>query len=190
MNYCPECGCPLHAANRQGRGEAVLCDNGHLSAAPGPKILVAAFVNCGEKLLWMKRGNPPRAGHWAIPAGFMENGESLREAVARELWEETGVQLPPSAFSPYMIGSISFISEVYIGLRASVDSEACGCGVEALDVGFFSESEIDWDNVAYPSANESVKTAYREARANRFGLYHGEFTDQVDRLDQILPAPE
>ncbi|WP_372809779.1 NUDIX domain-containing protein [Litorivivens sp.] len=189
MNYCPECGIALTAQSYQGRGEVLLCPAGHACYPPGPKILVAAFVNCGEKLLWMKRGNPPRAGHWAIPAGFMENGETLREAVSRELREETCVHIPPENFSPYMIGSISFISEVYIGLHASVDTTACACGEEALDVGFFREDEIDWAEVAYPSANDAVKTAYREARENRFGIYHGDFTDMIDRLDLVLPPP-
>ena len=185
MKFCPECGIALTEHSVQGRGEAVLCPQGHTSHPPGPKILVAAFVNCGDKLLWMKRGNPPRAGHWAIPAGFMENGETLREAVARELWEETCIKLPAEAFSPYMIGAISFISEVYIGLRATVTSEDCACGDESIDVGFFHEDEIDWDEVAYPSANAAVKTAYREARANRFGVYHGNFTGNVEQLDLV-----
>ena len=188
--FCSECGSALSDKAFQGRGEILLCPHGHINLPPGPKILVACFINCGEKLLWMKRGNPPRAGHWAIPAGFMENGESLREAAARELREETCVQIQPEQLSPYMIGSIDFISEVYLGFRASVTSEHCGCGPESLDVGFFSEEEIDWDNVAYPSANAAVKTAYREARDNNFAIYHGNYTNSEDRLELAWREPE
>ncbi|MFT5032514.1 MAG: ADP-ribose pyrophosphatase YjhB (NUDIX family) [Bermanella sp.] len=183
--FCPECGCALTAASHQGRGEVMLCENGHLTLPPGPKVLVACFIRCGDKLLWMKRGNLPRAGHWAIPAGFMENGESLREAAARELREETCVVVPPEQLTPYMIGSIDFISEVYLSFQAQVPSEYCACGQESLDVGFFSEDEIDWDEVAYPSANFAVKTAYREARENRFGIYHGNYTSAEDRLELV-----
>lgn len=188
--FCSECGVALRPESFQGRGEQILCPKGHLTLPPGPKVLVACFINCGEKLLWMKRGNPPRAGHWAIPAGFMENGERLREAAARELREETCVHIPAEQFSPYMLGSIDFISEVYLAFRASVSSEECACGPESQEVGFFSESEIDWNNVAYPSANEAVKTAYREARNNNFGVYHGNYTNQEDRLELAWrPAP-
>lgn len=187
--FCSECGCALAESGYQGRGEAILCPNGHLTLPPGPKILVASFVNCGGKLLWMKRGKPPRAGHWAIPAGFMENGESLREAAARELREETCVDIPPEQFAPYMLGSIDFISEVYLGFRAQAATEDCACGPESLAVGFFSEDEIDWDNVAYPSANDAVRTAYREARANNFGIYHGNYTRQEQRLELVWRAP-
>lgn len=166
-----------------------LCQHGHMNLPPGPKILVASFINCGNKLLWMKRGNPPRQGHWAIPAGFMENSETLREAAARELREETCIDIPPEQFSPYMIGSIDFISEVYMSFRATVDSEYCACGAESQDVGFFSEDEVDWDNVAYPSANDAVKTAYREARENSFGVYHGNYTKQEERLELVWRGP-
>ncbi len=183
--YCSECGERFSASAYQGRGEMARCSQGHLTVPPGPKILVAAFVHCGTKLLWMKRGNPPRAGHWAIPAGFMEESETLRVAVARELREETCVDLPPESFLPYMIGSIDFISEVYLGFRAEAPSEDCACGAESQDVGFFREEEIDWDDVAYPSANDAVKIAYREARAGQFGVYHGNFTKEENRVELV-----
>lgn len=185
--FCSECGAALTAASFQGRGEAIRCENGHLTLPPGPKILVACFINCGDKLLWMKRGNPPRAGHWAIPAGFMENGETLRGAAARELREETGVAIPAETLTPYMIGSINFISEVYISFRATVDTTVCAPGPEALGTAFFAEHEVDWDNVAYPQANDAVKTAYREARANRFAIYHGNYTREADQLERVWP---
>lgn len=186
LNFCSECGCRLDRNAPCQRGEALVCANGHLNFPPGPKILVACFVSCGERLLWMRRGNEPRRGYWAIPAGFMEEGETLREAAARELREETCVALPPDRFQPYMIGSISYISEVYAGFRATVPDMACGCGAEATEVGFFSRDELDWSQVAYPSANVAIRQAYTDAEAGRFGVYHGLFTDDVSRLDPVI----
>ena len=47
----------------------------------------------GEAVLLVKRGRPPRAGEWAIPGGKVDAGESLRDAVEREILEETGISV-------------------------------------------------------------------------------------------------
>lgn len=49
------------------------------------------------RLLLIRRGRPPAAGLWSIPGGRVEAGESDVEAVRRELLEETGLAVVPSA---------------------------------------------------------------------------------------------
>jgi len=46
-------------------------------------------------VLLVKRGNEPRKGHWSIPGGLLELGESLVEGVKREILEETGLVVEP-----------------------------------------------------------------------------------------------
>lgn len=56
-----------------------------------PRSAVGAIVIRGDKVLLVKRGNPPAKGLWAIPGGCVELGETLQEAAEREIKEETGV---------------------------------------------------------------------------------------------------
>ncbi len=59
---------------------------------PGPGVGVGAIAIDSERLLMIRRGRGPAAGEWAIPGGRVETGETLAEAVVRELQEETSLE--------------------------------------------------------------------------------------------------
>jgi ADP-ribose pyrophosphatase len=56
-----------------------------------PRVGVGGVVINDGKVLLVLRGKPPSGGEWAIPGGSVELGETLKEAVEREIREETGL---------------------------------------------------------------------------------------------------
>src|SRR5580704_196801 len=62
-----------------------------------PIVGVGAVVLRGGKFLSVLRGSPPLQGEWSLPGGVLELGEMLREAVVREVLEETGIVIAPES---------------------------------------------------------------------------------------------
>lgn len=59
--------------------------------ASGPALVVGAIIVRDDHILLIERGNEPEAGRWAPPGGAVEPGETVAEAVTREVAEETGL---------------------------------------------------------------------------------------------------
>lgn len=180
--FCTQCAAPLVLCTADGddqlRPRCRACGYVHYQ---NPKILVSCLASWQDKVLWMRRANEPYRGLWSVPCGFMELGETLSEAAARELFEETGVQLEPASLSLYVLGSLTWMNEVYVVFRARMASPDFGLGSEALEVGLFSEEEAPWDNFAFPQSEGPTRQFYHELKAGHFGVYMGEYTPANQR---------
>ena len=185
INYCPDCGGPLlrHEVGGEQRNHwfCYRCQTPHYAY---PQIVVTAFIACGDRLLWVQRDLPPH-GKWAIPGGFLENGETLAEGAARELHEEAGILLPAAQLQLYMTGTITFINQVYMGFRATVDTEFCQPGKESMACRFFTRRECPWDEVAYPQVNDSIAQAYDDLDSGTFDIWQAEMTESRYELRPV-----
>ena len=178
INYCPNCKASLqrHEIDGQARNHWY-CKQCEMRHYQHPMIVVTCFVASGKRLLWVQRELEPQRGLWAIPGGFLESGETLAEGAARELYEETGVIVPADQLQFYMTGTITFINQVYVAFRATVDSDSCTPGVEARDCRYFSKDECPWEQVAYPEVNDSIIQAYADLDSGRFDVWQAEMTE-------------
>jgi ADP-ribose pyrophosphatase YjhB (NUDIX family) len=186
MNFCPDCGGPLlrHMVGGEPRNHW-FCPRCHREHFDFPRVVVTAFVSCGDRLLWVQRGLDPQRGKWAIPGGFLEQGETLAEGAARELHEEAGILLPPERLQLYMTGSITFINQIYMGFRAVVESDLCEPGEESLACRFFTREECPWDRVAYPQVNDAIRQAYDDLDSGRYQIWEAQMTASAYELRPV-----
>jgi ADP-ribose pyrophosphatase YjhB (NUDIX family) len=95
---------------RDGRSRPVCTACGHVTFLD-PKLAVAALIVRDGQILLGKRGPGTRSpGKWSFPAGFVERGEEVEAATAREVLEETGLEIEPGA----LVGLFSEAGETVV----------------------------------------------------------------------------
>ena len=78
-----------------------------------PVLGVGAIILEGDKILLEKRKNMPSKGKWSVPGGLVELGESVENAVVREVKEETGLDV----YAPRLVDVVTYVS---MGERGAV----------------------------------------------------------------------
>ena len=183
--FCGRCGAPLvdRLVDAEQRMRLVCTGCGTI-AYSNPHVLVNTIVASGDRVLLCRRANPPSAGRWALPGGFMESGETLEEAAARETREETGVSLDPTELLLHAVVSLSEISEIYVGfLATTAENTDLICGSECTDVQFFSEADMPWTEFSYPDIGVYLRIYFSERR-NGAHAFHFSRLDAASVMDK------
>lgn len=107
------------------------------------------------RVLLCKRAIEPRYGYWTLPAGFMENSETTSEAALRETFEEAGARVElHNLFSLLNVPHVHQVHMFYLATLLDLDYQA---GTESLEVELFAESEIPWEEIAFPTVSQTLK---------------------------------
>ncbi len=132
--YCPEC-------------DTIFYTN--------PNVVVGALCIRKDKILMAKRNINPRKGLWTLPAGFMENAETLQDGALRETFEETGSKAKVKM--PYTLFSLPHINQIHMFFLADLLDEDFGPTSESSEVRLFTIDEILWDEIAFPTVTKTLK---------------------------------
>lgn len=167
MKFCGQCGASVTLKvpvddNRQ-RHVCDACETIHYI---NPKVIVGCLPTVGDKILLCKRAIEPRYGKWTLPAGFMENGETSADGAARETWEEAAAKAVDLVL--YRIFDVPHISQVYLFYRCGIENDEFGVGPESLESALFSEEEIPWDELAFPTVIELLKEFLKDRQTDEY----------------------
>jgi mutator protein MutT len=121
-----------------------------------PIVGIGGVLIHEDRALLIRRGTEPLLGHWSIPGGSLEVGETLEQGVVRELLEETGVEVrvrelievferidatvPTRKVDGQLRPRYHFVIVDYLCERISGEPRAGG---DATDVAYAREEELD-----------------------------------------------
>lgn len=158
FRFCPLCSdelTPLASGPDHGR---MGCRRGHFVHYENPAVTAFALVERDGRYLVLERGQEPYRGHWELPGGFVEAGESPAESVRREIFEETGLLVE----EPSIIGA--YTSRYGDNGKWTVDV-AFHCQASPGDLSLSAESsDAAWVSIEHmpPLAFAGERSAFEE----------------------------
>lgn len=173
MKYCSHCGAPVGV--RVPEGDTRLrhvCDTCGAVHYQNPLIVTGCIAEWDDRILMCRRAIQPRYGLWTLPAGFMENGETVQEGAARETWEEARARVNVVAL--FTTFTLPHINQVYMLFRSRLVEPRFGPTNESLEAGLFAEEAIPWRELAFPVVAESLRLYFADRRDGVFGVHTGE----------------
>ncbi|WP_207455350.1 NUDIX hydrolase [Azospirillum sp. SYSU D00513] len=120
-----------------------------------PWVGVGVIIWRGDRVLLIRRGRPPRMGHWSLPGGAQSVGETVFETAVREALEETGLQVVPTevvtvvdSITPDETGRVHYHYTIVEVAAECPEGEAV-CADDALEAVWATVEEVgeltEWD---------------------------------------------
>ena len=173
MKFCSTCGATVSHKTPDGDHlPRYVCDQCDTIHYQNPRIIAGCIAEWQDKILLCRRAIEPRHGLWTLPAGFMENHETTLEGALREAREEAQAQLSNTRF--FCLFNVPHISQVYMLYRGELHQGYASPGIESLETALFTESEIPWDQLAFPVIRETLKLYYADKAAGKFISHTGD----------------
>ncbi len=162
MNFCIKCGASVSMIVPDGdTRERAVCDNcGHIHYV-NPRIVTGCLPVHKDQVLLCKRAIEPRYGFWTLPAGYLENGETVAVGAARETMEEANANV--TGLELYTVFSLPHISQIYMFFLSELNKPEFSSGEESLEVKLFSEDEIPWDSLSFPVVTQTLEFFFEDS---------------------------
>jgi ADP-ribose pyrophosphatase YjhB (NUDIX family) len=170
MRFCPSCAAPV--AQRVPEGDHLprfVCTACGAIHYRNPKLVAGCVAEHAGRILVCRRAIEPRRGYWTVPAGFMEVGETLQQAAARECHEEALARVVIA--DPCAIVHVLHAEQVHVLFRARLDDASFGVGAESLETALCDERDIPWPEIAFASVEFTLRRYFEDRAAGRALLH-------------------
>jgi ADP-ribose pyrophosphatase YjhB (NUDIX family) len=134
--HCRHCGAVLTELTFPDGKRREQCERCGAVAWRNPLPVGMALIEHAGRLVLIRRMADPLAGYWAPPAGYVECGESVPEAVRREAKEETGLDIALDGL--FEVYSRADVNVLIVAYRAHAVGGALQAGDDALEAGLYA----------------------------------------------------
>lgn len=167
LRYCPRCASGLTEGDvREHR--RLFCPRCGYIVYMTPAPVTCVLVERGDgAVLLVRRKYAPQAGRWCIPAGFIEAGEAPAESAAREVREETGLDVAiTGVLDTWATGEDPRTPVVCIAFTGAITGGTLSPGDDAEAAAFFTEAELPAD-IAFATHRAALARHFQTRRRTR-----------------------
>ena len=170
MKFCSACGAEGHYTIPEGDNrERFVCLSCEIIHYQNPRVVTGCLPIWQDQVLLCLRAIEPRKGYWTLPAGFLENRETIVHGAARETAEEANARV--SDLQLYTVFSLPHISQIYMFYRAELLDGSFAVGEESTEVALFSESDIPWQELAFPVIEKTLELFFKDRSGKDFPVH-------------------
>jgi len=150
IHHCPRCGLQPQIDYPR----SITCSNCGYGAFYNPKPVAAVIpIDPNGDIVLMRRGFEPRRGHWSLPGGFVDLGETIETAAVREVFEELNLRVQITD----LVGVYSRADErTVVVVYAATTQGTPSVTEEALEVRAFAPIDIPWQELAFWSEHKAL----------------------------------
>ena len=150
-------------------------------------MVVGCIAEAEDQILLCRRAIEPCYGKWTLPAGYLENGETVAAGAKRETYEEAHARV--EILGPYALYNICHVNQIYLMFRARLKDSNFHAGSESLEVKLFSENDIPWEEIAFRVIHATLLQYYDDRRTGRFPFYTGNIEKPYPgQTDTVTPG--
>ncbi|MCK5205636.1 MAG: NUDIX hydrolase [Desulfobacterales bacterium] len=179
MNYCSNCGDTVKFCTPAGDDRLrYLCESCDTVHYENPKIVVGCIPEKDRKILLCRRAIEPRSGKWTLPAGYLENGETVAQGAQRETLEEAGAKI--EILAPYALFNICYVNQIYLMFRARLLDGTFKAGSESTEVRLFLEEDIPWDQIAFTVIEKTLRLYFKDRPTGAYPFHIGDILSKTE----------
>jgi ADP-ribose pyrophosphatase YjhB (NUDIX family) len=173
MNYCSNCGKTVILSTPAGDDRLrYVCESCGSIHYENPKMVVGCIPEMDGEILLCRRAIEPRIGKWTLPAGYLENGETVAEGAKRETLEEAGAHI--ELLAPYALFNICYVNQIYLMFRARLIDTNAEVGSESSEIRLFLEKDIPWDQIAFTVIEATLRKYFKDKPTGVFPFHIGD----------------
>ena len=186
IKHCRECGAAVEYRTPDGdTRERAVCPACGTVHYVNPLVVVGTVPYIDDRVLLCKRAIEPRLGYWTLPAGFMENDETTSDAAERETVEEAGANIELGPL--FSLLNVQRVHQVHLFYLARLRDLDFAPGIESLEVQLFTEAQIPWDDLAFPTIRATLELFFADRvkirEGGSYGFHTGDITRPMARPD-------
>lgn len=161
FRFCPGCGAESLEADSAKSWRCTACGFRYFHNVA---VAVALLLKVGDDLLFARRAHEPGAGLLDFPGGFVDSGETLEQAMVRELAEELGLEVEPTALryafsgcNRYPFANVTYLTSDAFFLLELAERPLLQCADDVAEAQWHPLTSIPWEQLAFATVAQAVE---------------------------------